>query len=381
MKGLNFTMAKELQTGLNIIINQKVGAKNTPIYPLTKSTNVYDANGRNIDEIVATLALKEHGNHVPELESADNLRFLRNDNTWATIQSATLEKAGVVKLSNATNVADDTVAATAGAVKKVQDAVTALTTAADGTYVKKTQLGAKTAGDVTGVATLDENGFVPATQLPSYVDDVVEVKMGADLATATLADNSPVTPETGKIYVDAVGDSASEKTYRWSGSKFVVISETLALGETSSTAFDGARGKVAYDHSQSAHARVDATLTEASEKNGYVKINGAETLVYTHPQAEGQAATNPHGTTATDVGLGNVENLNGTNLVNKYVTDTVIKDKLGYTPQNAATLASASQNGVMSAAYAAKLDNVLEAKVSADEPTFTGEGLWFQIVE
>lgn len=292
-----------------------------------------------------------------------------------------ITKAGVVKLSDSTNDADNTVAATAGAVKKVQDAVTALTTAADGTYVKKTQLGAKTAGDVTGVATLDENGFVPSTQLPSYVDDVIEVNMGADLASATLADDSPVTPETGKIYVDAVGDGASEKTYRWSGSKFVVISETLALGETSSTAFDGARGKVAYDHSQAAHARVDATLTEASEKNGYVKINGAETLVYTHPQAEGQAATNPHGTTAADVGLGNVENLNGTNLVDKYVTDAVIKDKLGYTPQNAATLASASQNGVMSAAYAAKLDNVLEAKVSADEPTFTGEGLWFQIVE
>ena len=377
-------MAKELQTGLNIIINQKVGAKNTPIYPLTKSTNVYDAKGRNIDEIVATLALKEHGNHVPELETADNLRFLRNDNTWATIQSATLEQAGVVKLSNATNVADDTVAATAGAVKKVQDVVDSLCEDYDAAYdlvVMKTQLGAKTTLYNTGVATLDENGFVPSTQLPSYVDDVIEVKMGADLASATLADGSPVTPETGKIYVDTVGDTASEKTYRWSGSKFVVISETLALGETSSTAFDGARGKVAYDHSQAPHARVDATLTEASEKNGYIKINGAETLVYTHPQAEGKSATNPHGTTAADVGLGNVENLNGTNLVDKYVTDAVIKDKLGYTPQNAATLASASQNGVMSAAYAAKLDNVLEAKVSADEPTFTGEGLWFQIVE
>ena len=83
----------------------------------------------------------------------------------------------------------------------------------------------------------------------------------------------------GKIYIDL----ATGKTYRWSGSAFAVISETLALGETSSTAYRGDRGKTAYDHSQKAHARPDATKTEDSETNGNIKINGAEVNVYSHP--------------------------------------------------------------------------------------------------
>lgn len=60
----------------------------------------------------------------------------------------------------------------------------------------------------------------------------------------------------------------------------------------------------AYTHSQSDHARTDATKVEASTTNGNIKINGAETAVYTHP-----SGTNPHGTTKSDVGLGNVPNV------------------------------------------------------------------------
>ena len=60
----------------------------------------------------------------------------------------------------------------------------------------------------------------------------------------------------------------------------------------------------AYNHSQSAHARTDATKVESSTTNGNIKINGTETTVYTHP-----SGTNPHGTTKSDVGLGNVPNV------------------------------------------------------------------------
>lgn len=91
-------------------------------------------------------------------------------------------------------------------------------------------------GVANGVATLDENGLVPSSQLPSYVDDVEEC---ADKATMDAK-----TGEAGKIYV-TVDDG---KTYRWSGSAYVEISSSLALGETSSTAFAGDKGKVAYDH-------------------------------------------------------------------------------------------------------------------------------------
>ena len=92
-------------------------------------------------------------------------------------------------------------------------------------------------GAANGIAELDSTGKVPSSQLPSYVDDVIEV---ADYS------HLPITGETGKIYV-TIDDN---KTYRWSGTGYTEISSSLALGETSSTAYRGDRGKTAYDHSQ-----------------------------------------------------------------------------------------------------------------------------------
>ena len=124
-------------------------------------------------------------------------------------------------------------------------------------------------GTANGVASLDANGKVPSNQLPSYVDDVLEGY--ADTADATKfykdADKkSAYTGETGKIYVDLT----TNKTYRWSGTAFVVISETLALGTTSSTAFRGDLGQTAYDHSQSAHAPSNAerNIITSIKRNG-----------------------------------------------------------------------------------------------------------------
>jgi hypothetical protein len=81
------------------------------------------------------------------------------------------------------------------------------------------------------------DGKVPAAQLPSYVDDVLEYSDTSSF---------PATGESGKIYVAL----DSNRTYRWSGSGYTEISASLALGETSSTAYRGDRGKSAYDHSQ-----------------------------------------------------------------------------------------------------------------------------------
>lgn len=77
-----------------------------------------------------------------------------------------------------------------------------------GTYIKKSDKGV-----ANGVAALDANGKVPSAQLPSYVDDVIEVE---DISTQT-------TGEKGKIYVD----TSTEKTYRWTGSAMIEISNTL----------------------------------------------------------------------------------------------------------------------------------------------------------
>jgi hypothetical protein len=109
----------------------------------------------------------------------------------------------------------------------------------------ETQIPLSQKGVANGVAELDASGKVPSSQLPSYVDDVLEY---VNLSSF------PTTGETGKIYIA----QDTNKTYRWSGGAYVEISASLALGETSSTAYRGDRGKVAYDHSQSLHAPVDA---------------------------------------------------------------------------------------------------------------------------
>lgn len=138
-----------------------------------------------------------------------------------------------------------------------------------------------------GVAELDENGLVPSSQLPGYVDDVLEGYLEDGIFYSNPEHTEELAGEAGKIYVDL----ETNKTYRWSGSAFIVISETLALGETSSTAYRGDRGKVAYDHSQSEHARTDATKVEPSVNNGNIIINDNETSVYVHPDSGATAGS------------------------------------------------------------------------------------------
>lgn len=90
---------------------------------------------------------------------------------------------------------------------------------------------------IAGLSADKLTGTIPSENLPSYVDDVVEVEN---------YDALPEAGEAGKIYVDL----QTNKTYRWGGSTYVEISASLALGETSSTAFRGDYGKAAYDHAQ-----------------------------------------------------------------------------------------------------------------------------------
>jgi hypothetical protein len=101
--------------------------------------------------------------------------------------------------------------------------------------------------------------------LPSYVDDVIEGYISNDKKTfySDSAKTKAISAETGKIYLDI----PSLKTYRWGGSTYAEISESLALGETATTAYYGDRGKVAYDHSQSSHAPSDAEKNVQSDWN------------------------------------------------------------------------------------------------------------------
>lgn len=107
-------------------------------------------------------------------------------------------------------------------------------TIADSTKIPLSQKGAN-----NGIAELDANGKVPSAQLPSYVDDVIEGYLYNGKFYKEAAHTTEITGEVGKIYTDV----ATNLTYRWSGTKFVEISQSLSLGETSSTAYPGNKGK------------------------------------------------------------------------------------------------------------------------------------------
>lgn len=135
------------------------------------------------------------------------------------------------------------------------------------------QIPATEKGAAGGVAELDSGGKVPANQLPSYVDDVVDAyirtgvtALGANWLSKT-SGGAALTPESDKIYVILSEGEYQNKTYRWSGTTYAVIGNDLALGETASTAYRGDRGKTAYDHSQSAHAPADAEKNVQSDWN------------------------------------------------------------------------------------------------------------------
>ena len=109
-------------------------------------------------------------------------------------------------------------------------------------------------GAASGVAELDSTGKVPVSQLPSYVDDVVNsyVVEGAEALSSGWLSASDggeaMAPDANKIYVVLSDGEYQNLTFRWSGTVYVEISPSLALGETASTAFPGDKGLVAYNH-------------------------------------------------------------------------------------------------------------------------------------
>lgn len=113
--------------------------------------------------------------------------------------------------------------------------------------IDKSQLGKS-----NGVAQLDDTGKVPSSQLPSYVDEVLEFQE---------KDSFPETGESGKIYVELT----SNLTYRWSGTQYIEISPSIGLGETSSTAYAGDKG-----------AAVTAKLNDLAQKRiSYINSENA----------------------------------------------------------------------------------------------------------
>ena len=128
-------------------------------------------------------------------------------------------------------------------------------------YAKKTDLPKKLSeltNDANYVQTV--GGFIPSNLLPSYVDDVLEY---ANIASF------PSPGESGKIYVAL----DTNLTYRWSGSEYIEISKSLALGTTSTTAFRGDYGQIAYTHSQTTGNPHNTTLANLGVTVSAATIN------------------------------------------------------------------------------------------------------------
>ena len=255
----------------------------------------------------------------------------------------------------------------ARATKAEQD-ITSAYEAADTTLQNNINAINNSKGVANGIATLDQNGLVPSSQLPSYVDDVIEVSTFSAL---------PDTGESGKIYIT----QDTNLTYRWSGTAYVEISQSLALGETSSTAYAGDKGKATTDkvnrmsdkvtvgpnsvesaadnvkllyvthktstneNSQDSHTISAATTTQAGVMTAAdkTKLNGLKDqagitadidAVQTNLETHINNKTNPHEVTKAQVGLGNVDNTADTDKPISTATQTALDAKFSLTEGN-----------------------------------------------
>lgn len=146
-----------------------------------------------------------------------------------------------------------------------------------------------TKAQANGLASLDENGKVPANQLPSYVDDVIDVYATYDKSPtgelsnialfADAAHNTPIVGEAGKIYQN-VTDGEPGYQFRWSGTTWVpIVSGGVVIGEITGTAYDGAKGKTTTDNLNALMAfnpiRLISIVTDASKATlNYEKADG-----------------------------------------------------------------------------------------------------------
>lgn len=224
-------------------------------------------------------------------------------------------------------------------------------------------------GAPNGLASLNESGIIPSAQLPSYVDDVIEVDTFSNL---------PGTGESGKIYI--VQDT--NLTYRWSGTGYVEISKSLALGETSSTAYPGDKGKATTDKlnktsnkvvvgpttvnpstdkivlkyqthftstnsdSEDSHTINAATTSQAGVMSSAdkTKLNGLKDqagitsdidAVQTNLETHINNKSNPHEVTKVQVGLSEVDNTSDANKPISTATQNALNSKFNASDGNA----------------------------------------------
>ena len=145
-----------------------------------------------------------------------------------------------------------------------------------------------TKAQASGLASLDENGKVPSEQLPSYVDDVIDVYATYESPTGDLSNialfsdadhNTPITGEAGKIYQNVTTGEPGYQ-FRWTGTTWsLIVSGGVVIGEITGTAYDGAKGKTTTDNLNTLKAfnpiRLTNIVTDTSKATiQYEKADG-----------------------------------------------------------------------------------------------------------
>lgn len=303
-----------VESGANKYVHPDYAAKTNGLYKITVDEKGHVSKTSSVTKADITALGIPGENQMAEQASEEVSGIMKlytstGNNTDGTMTQKTLtdvisRKAEINHdhtISNIVDLQDNLDNKASKTHKHVVDDVTDLQTVLDGKassvhthddrYYTETEINTKlatkedkghvhSATDITS-GTLDANrlpaipveklsGVIDSSNLPSYVDDVIEYDT---------VSNFPKTGETGKIYVA----TTTNLTYRWSGTGYVEISPSIALGTTSSTAYRGDLGNIAYIHSQT-------------------------------------TSGNPHKVTKSDVGLGNVDNTADANKSVKYAT-------------------------------------------------------------
>lgn len=216
-------------------ILQKVSAEdNILIHPETDAGIVkYDNTASQLNATDVKGALDELKENLDAVTGGGTVTGVKGEaeETYRT-GKVNITRANI-GLGNVDNTSDMDKPVSTAQQAAIEDAIDGLSS----TYIPASQKGTP-----NGIASLDSTGKVPAAQLPSYVDDVIE---GTYVNATTFHDTegSPVTPESGKLYIDTTTD----KEYRWSGTQFSSIRDGIALGETAETAYAGNKGKANAD--------------------------------------------------------------------------------------------------------------------------------------
>ena len=253
--------------------NSGVYDNNQPLYELINlSASTSEKAG------VQTAADKKKFDSVPDKfitnikqgpKSIDRVILTRNTSSYslengvyqvrdeiADIVAATKTTAGVMSAQDKINLDETLPNAIAKEVQDRKDAIAALKSSSNASIKaleKKHDDFVATKGQANGFASLDGNGLVPSSQLPSYVDDVIEVYATYDISETGKLSNiklysdpdhaNPITGESGKIYLN-ITQGEPPYQFRWSGTQFVDSNtSSLILGEVTGTAYDGGKGK------------------------------------------------------------------------------------------------------------------------------------------